>query len=101
MGNPHPWYTLIMSYILKNVRPDNLQNWVKTNAVGSLKATPRESWRAYLAANGGTGQSISSLEMTFLAAQGAAGATLADKWTSYLSGSSGSKGCEKVRSNYK
>lgn len=88
-----------MSYILRNVRPSDLQNWIKNNAPGSLKATARESWRAYLAANGGTGGTIVDQENKFLSAQ--AGSTLSDKWGNYLSAQTGKKGKEKARNLYK
>lgn len=90
-----------MSYILRNVRPAALQNWIATNAAGSLKATARESWRAYLAANSGVGQSTRDLEMSFLAAAGSSGATLSDRWGAYLTAETGNKGREKARSRYK
>lgn len=90
-----------MSYILRTVRPAALQNWIGVNAAGSLKATARESWRAYLAANGGVGQSVRDLEMSFLAAAGSSQGTLADRWTNYLTAETGNKGPEKAKSKYK
>lgn len=90
-----------MSYILRNVRPADIQNWIAANAPGSLKATARESWRAYLAANSGTGQSIRDLEMSFLANLSRTGGTLADRWGQELAGQSGSKGREKAKAKYK
>lgn len=90
-----------MSYILRTVRPANIQSWIAANAAGSLKATARESWKAYLVANGGVGQSIRDLEMSFLAAALAVGATLHDRWTNYLTAETGAKGPEKARSKYK
>jgi Sec7-like guanine-nucleotide exchange factor len=89
-----------MSYILRTVRPANLQNWIAANASGSLKATARESWRAYLLANSGVGQSLRDLEMSFLAAAGSSGGTLHDRWSANLTAQSGSKGAEKARSKY-
>lgn len=88
-----------MSYILKVVRPSALQNWIAVNAAGSLKTTPRDSWRAYLAANGGTGGTLADLERSFLSAQ--PGQTLQEKWSSYLTAQSGSRSGEKARSLYK
>ena len=90
-----------MSYILRTVRPSAIQNWIATNAPGSLKATARESWRAYLAANSGSGQSVQQLERSFLAALGKSGGTLHDIWANQNAGSSGSKGSEKARNTYK
>lgn len=90
-----------MSYILRTVRPSNIQAWVAANAPGSLKATARESWRAYLVANSGVGQTIRDLEMSFLAALSRTGGTLADRWNQDLSASSGNKGPEKARNKYK
>lgn len=90
-----------MSYILKTVRPFDLQNWVRVNAVGSLKATPSESWRAYLAANGGTGASIASLERSFLAAAGYSGGSLAEAWAKYSAAQTGNKPTEKIRNLYR
>lgn len=87
--------------MLRHVRPSNLQKWVAANAPGSLKPTGKESWRAYLAANGGTGATLRDLEMSFLAGQSATGGTLADRWTKYLTAESGSKGSEKARNKYK
>jgi Sec7-like guanine-nucleotide exchange factor len=54
-----------MSFILRVVRPSAIQSWIAANAPASLKATARESWRAYLAANSGTGQTLRDLEMSF------------------------------------
>lgn len=90
-----------MSYILRNVRPAAIQAWISANAPGSLKPTARESWRAYLAANSGTGQTLRDLEMSFLAALSRTAGTLHDRWSQDLSGSSGGKGPEKARSKYK
>lgn len=90
-----------MSYILRTVRPSAIQSWIAANAPASLKATARESWRAYLAANSGTGQTLRDLEMSFLAGQGSAGGTLADRWGTNLTAQSGSKGPEKAKSKYK
>lgn len=90
-----------MSFILRTVRPSAIQSWIAANAPASLKATARESWRAYLAANSGTGQSIRDLEMSFLANLSRTGGTLADRWGQELSASSGSKGSEKARGKYK
>lgn len=72
------------SYILKSIKADLLNNWIKVNAVGSLKARPEDSWRAYLVANGGTGSTLHDLESSFLVAAGATGKTLHDKWADYL-----------------
>lgn len=90
-----------MSYILRVVRPANLQNWIAVNAAGSLKNTARESWRAYLLANAGVGQSIRDLEMSYLAGAGAAGETLFDRWSANLLAQTGSKTHEKARSKFK
>lgn len=90
-----------MSFILRCVRPVNIQNWVAANAPGSLKSKPQESWKAYLAANSGTGQTISEMEFNFLKGQAAAGNTLSDKWHNYLSAQGGNKGREKARNKYK
>lgn len=90
-----------MSYILRTVRPSAVQAWIAANAPGSLKATARESWRAYLAANSGTGQSTQQLERSFLVALGKTGGTLADQWNNQLSGATGNKGPEKARNTYK
>ena len=90
-----------MSFILKAVRPANLQNWIAVNSAPQLKGTARESWRAYLAANSGVGQSLRDLEMSFLAGQAASGATLLDRWGAYLTAQAGSTVDEKARNLYK
>jgi hypothetical protein len=90
-----------MSYILRTVRPAALQSWIAANAPGSLKATARESWRAYLAANSGNGQSLQEMEANFLTALSKFGGTQADRWGQQLSAGSGSKGPEKARNTYK
>jgi len=92
------------SFLKNSVRPFDLQNWIKTNAVGSLKGKPMESYKAYLAANGGTGSTIHDLENSFLKAAGATGQTLHDKWSDYLGrivGQSGGKATEKVKNRFK
>lgn len=90
------------SFILTSHKQDLVNNWIKVNAVGSLKSTPADSWRAYLAANSGTGATLHDQESNFLKAAGATGATLHDKWTSYLTALpvAGGKGTEKVRNRY-
>lgn len=88
-----------MSYILKIVRPSNIQAWVAANAPGSLKRTGRESWAAYLQSQGATGKSLSELEYSFVSSQ--AGKTLADKWAAKNSASSGTVCGEKQRNTYK
>lgn len=81
----------------------DLQNWIRVNAAGSLKGVPEDSWRAYLAANGGTGKTIADLEMSFCIAAGATGKTLHDLWASYMAGlgQAGGKIEEKCRNKYK
>jgi hypothetical protein len=81
----------------------DLQNWIRVNAAGSLKTVPKDSWRAYLLANGGTGKTIADLEASFLIAALATGKTLHDMWGSYLSGlgQAGGKNEEKARGRYK
>lgn len=106
MGNPHSGHLsfieafqlIIMSYILNTVRPANLQNWISVNSIPSIRATPRESWKAYLANNGAVGQSTSELEFSFLTAQ--PGNTLADKWGSYLTAQAGDTTRQKARNLY-
>jgi len=90
-----------MSYVLRTVRPAAIQSWVAANAPGSLKATARESWRAYLSANSGTGQTFRDLEMSFLANLTRTAGTLHDRWAQELTAQSGSKGPEKARDRYK
>jgi hypothetical protein len=91
------------SYILKSVKNDLVQKWIKANAAGSVKGSTKDSWRAYLAANSGTGKTLHDLESSFLIAAGATGKTLHDKWSSYLAGLAvaGGKGNEKARNRYK
>lgn len=92
------------SYILNALKNDLVNNWVKTNAAVSTKSRPADSWRAYLAANGGVGATLRDQEMAFLAAAGAVGGTLHDRWADYLGrviGQSGNKGKEKARNRYK
>lgn len=92
------------SYILNSIKNDNLSNWVKTNAAGSVKQRPADSWRAYLAANGGVGSTLRDLEDSFLRTAGAVGLTMHDKWADYLGRvllQSGGKGKEKARNRYK
>lgn len=74
-----------MALISRIVRPSAIQAWVKTNAAGSLKSLPMESWRAYLMSVGGTGKTIGELERS---------ATLS------ISGS-GSTQKEKIRDTYR
>lgn len=93
--------TLIMSIILLAVRPQNLQNYIKTNAAGSSKATVTDSWIAYLSANGGTGKTISDLEQSFLTAQAIGAGTLHDRWNAYLAAQPGKNAHEKARSLFK
>jgi len=90
------------SFVLAVTKPSNVQNWVRVNAAGSLKAKPTESWRAYLLANSATGQDFGQLEHSFLDAAGATGKTLADKWNSYLAGIpvAGANVKEKIRTRY-
>ena len=91
-----------MSFIFKIVRPANLQAWIAANAPGSLKATARESWRAYLAANSGSGQSIGDLERSFLNAQAVQSSTNdGDRWGNKESATSGTDRKEKIRNKYK
>jgi len=92
------------SFILDNVKAGNIQNWIAANAVGSLKAKPRESWIAYLRANSGTGDTLRDLEDSFLRAAGANGLTLHDKWNDYLGrvlSVTGGKAREKAQNRYK
>lgn len=81
----------------------DIQNWIRVNAAGSLKGVPADSWRAYLAANGGTGKTIADLELSFLIAAGATGKTLHDLWGSYLTGLpvTGGRIEDKARNKYK
>lgn len=92
-----------MSYILHTVRPANLQNWIKTNAVGSLRATARESWRAYLLAQGATGTGAAALEQSYLKAGGSTGKTLHDLWgtNATIAAASGGKNKEKIKNTFK
>ena len=90
-----------MSFIIKTARQSAIQSWIAANAPGSLRPSGTESWRAYLSANGGTGQSLRDLEFSFLAAQGASGGTLQDRWANYLNAQSGAKATEKARALYK
>lgn len=76
--------------IFNFVKPSQVQKWVATNAPASLKATPNESWRAYLAANGGTGNSINEQEAKFLSAT--SGGSLYDKWQTWLGANGGTGG---------
>lgn len=92
------------SFILRKVRSDLVSNWIKTNAAGSVKGTPKDSWRAYLIANSGTGQTLRDMETSFLQAAGANGSTLHDKWDDYLKrvvSAPGNKGPERARNRYK
>jgi hypothetical protein len=88
-----------MSFIFRTVRPANIQAWIATNAAGSLKATARESWRAYLQANSGTGQSIQQMEATYLASLGKNGNSQHDRWGTQLVGTGTNK--ERARGTYK
>jgi hypothetical protein len=90
-----------VSYVLKIVRPANIQSFVAANAPASLKPTGRESWRAYLAANSGTGQTIGDLERSFLKAAAISGSTNSEAWGNKTSGTSGGTGREKVRNTYR
>lgn len=90
-----------MSHILRYVRPQALQAWIATNAPGSLKATARESWRAYLAANGGSGASLAELEDKAFTALGATGANCKEKARSNINATAGNTTAEKARNKYK
>ena len=90
-----------MSFILKYVRPANIQAWIAANAPASLKPTARESWRAYLAANGGTGQTLAQLEDTAFTALGASGSNCKEKSRSNVNASAGNTTAEKARNKYK
>ena len=92
------------SFILSSIKTSLLQSWIKTNAAGSVKGKPQDSWRAYLAANGGTGKTLHDQESAFLIAAGATGKTLHDKWSDYLGriiGQAGGKPTDKARARYK
>jgi hypothetical protein len=92
------------SFILRTVRPDALQNWIRVNAVGSLQGVPKDSWKKYLAANSGTGKTYADLEMSFLIAAGATGKSQRDLWDDYLGrviGQAGTRPAEKARARYK
>lgn len=88
-----------MSYITANVPSDQLMNFIKTNAAGSIRGTVGDSWRAYLVAQGATGQTLYDLEASYLVAQ--PGKTLHDKWAAFNSAQGGSTGKEKARTRYK
>lgn len=89
------------SFILTAVTPSNLQNWIAVNAPASLKKTARESWEAYLVANGGTGKTLYDLETSYLNGQAIGAGTLYDRWNAKLSAAAGKSGHEKARSFYK
>ena len=89
-----------MSFILAAVSPSNLQNWIKNNAAGSLKGSAMESWRAYLAANGGTGNSLYDMETSYLTAQAIGAGTMYDRWALKLITSAGKAAHEKARTFY-
>jgi hypothetical protein len=86
-----------MSFVLKTVRPDKLQNWIRVNAPGSLKSTAGDSWRAFLAANGGTGKTFHDLEQSYLTAQLIGAGTLHDRWNAKVAATSGKSCTEKLR----
>lgn len=85
------------SVILRFVRPANLQAWVASNAPGSLKATGRESWRAYLVSQGAVGSTLFDLENSFTPSA----PTLLDAWGQKISASTGATTKEKARALYK
>lgn len=90
-----------MSFILQAVRPQNLQNWIKTNAAGSSKLTVVDSWIAYLSANGGSGKTVNDLEQSYLTAQAIGAGTLHDRWNAKLAATAGKNGHEKARNFYR
>lgn len=90
-----------MSLILRLVRPANIQAWIAANAPASLKPTARESWRAYLAANGGTGAGLVQLEDTAFTSLGASGSNCKEKLRSNVNGTAGNTTAEKARNKYK
>lgn len=90
-----------MSFILTAVSPANLQNWIAANAPASLKPTARQSWGAFLAANGGTGKTMYDLEHSYLTAQAIAAGTTYDRWNAKLAATGGKSGHEKARNFYK
>lgn len=86
--------------IFNFVKPSALQSWIATNAAGSLKTSPGDSWRAYLVAQGATGSTIGELERSFLSAQ--AGGTLFDKFQTYIAANGGTGfGRNAYQSKYK
>jgi len=90
-----------MSFILKTVPHDNLQHWIAVNAPGSITNNAGDSWRKYLANNGGTGKTMYDLETSFLAAQGQTSGTTADRWNGYLSAFAGKNPHEKAKNHYR
>ena len=84
------------SFILRTVRPDALQAWIKANAPGSVRGTPRDSWRAYLVAQGAVGSTLADLELSFTG-----GKNLSDAFTTKVSAATGATTKEKARSFYK
>ena len=93
-----------MSYVLRVVRPAQIQSWVAANAPGSLRPKGTESWRAYLTANGGTGRTMADREMAFLRTAGVTvGRTLGELWGNYTSVSAtmGGKNKEKIRNLFR
>lgn len=79
------------------VKPNAIQKWIGTNAAGSLKDNPKDSWNAYLVANSGTGATQADREMAFLTAAGFTSGTLFDRWQGYLAANSGGTGDARTK----
>lgn len=83
--------------IFRYVKPSAVQNWISVNAAGSLKDRPGDSWRAYMLANGGSGQSFHDLEMTFLNAAGFTTGQIGTRWQNYLAANGGGTGDARAK----
>lgn len=81
--------------IFQFTKPSAVQNWIAVNAAGSLKTTPRDSWRAYLVAQLAVGQTINELELSWLSASGSG--VLYDRWITWLTANGSATGDARAK----
>lgn len=72
--------------VIRSQKLSRINEFLKNNSPTSLVGTTGDSWKKYLSANGGTGQTFHDLEKSYLAAQASGGGTLHDLWSFYVNG---------------
>lgn len=73
-----------MSFVINQVKPEDVQNFCARNGGTTVSRNAAEVWAGFLAANGGTGTRLPELEATWLAVNGANGVRLPDLWGNFL-----------------